>query len=101
MAPSEHPAIRPPSTNAELYALIERIAVDLGAAGDGDSARRLRVAVEGGSTSGEIFTNLGVELSRVERGVAVTDEALRELITVALDTIDDALRRVGQFPPPR
>jgi hypothetical protein len=93
--------ITPPTTNAELYALIERIAVGLDDAGDGESARRLRFAVKSGSTSGEIFSNLGAELSRLLGDVTVSGSPLRDSIAVALDVIDAALRRVGQFPPPR
>jgi hypothetical protein len=100
MTPSDPRPITAPTTNADLYVLIDRIAVALGEAGDGESAGRVRSAVGSGSTSGEIFTNLRAELSLLLRDDAIPDGPLRDSIAVLLDVIDAALKRVGQFTRP-
>lgn len=90
-----------PGTNQELYGLVDTIASRLTAAGQPEWANRVRFAVESGATSGEIFTNLGKELSElIISGIPKTTGVQAE-VDIALDVIDEALRRVGQIPPSR
>lgn len=71
----------------------------LAAAGDPTTADAVREAIRGGSTGGEILTNLGVVLSGFLAQPAPPE--LRAEASRLLTVVDAALRRAGQAPPAR
>lgn len=90
-----------PRSLDELVALIERIAERLDDAGRSDGAERLRSAIEGGTTSGEILTHLGRALADLRGSADAADAGIGADIDLALDAVDASLRRAGQSPPRR
>jgi hypothetical protein len=90
-----------PKNNRDFYTFIEAIGQSLEEAGQPAWAQRIRFAVRSGFTSGEIFSNLGNELDQLVASGVPNRSGLQAEVSLALELIDDALRRVGQIPPAR
>jgi hypothetical protein len=78
-------------SNADLYAAVYTLRDDLRAGGYGEFAHRLDVALAG-STSGEIFGALRVELDALLESDASDLLPIRDTIQELVRALDDALQ---------
>lgn len=81
------------NTPYNYYAFARRIARKLSKAGYDDWCSRILNAIDGGSTSGEIFADLGSALNELKDSSLAIEESLRNEIVDLLSKIDKVLKQ--------
>ena len=77
----------------EFYDLLDAIEARLVEAGESSWAERIRTSVRGGSTSGEILTDIAVDLSDVLAAGVPSRIGIQSSVQVATAFIESAMSR--------